>query len=305
MVDTEMNKTYDEIYLELWEIAQRYCYFVNFRVIGVSHDERMIPMIEIGKGEKTLFCVSGIKGNEVLCVQLLMKMIKDYCNFYEKRWEINHLYNVKDLLDRIKLCVIPVINTDGYEIYQRGFLSIRNPVLRQMLRMQDIPHKEYEGNARNTKLRENFPLIEDLFEAVEEDSCGQKYWIENETRALINIFKEYNHAGLLYFSRSYGKIIRYEPQSKWCFTGRNRRINSHFKQIMGYRMESEKIGNTNNYPYNKTKGDCGQYYARFIRKTAFRIDIPIDYDKCNENDEKMLPCYETLRTIPLEFIFSI
>ena len=33
------------------EMTQRYQEFCQFRVIGSSHDERMIPMIEVGKGK--------------------------------------------------------------------------------------------------------------------------------------------------------------------------------------------------------------------------------------------------------------
>lgn len=304
MVNVEINKSYDEIYMELWEMAQRYCDFVKFRVIGISHDERMIPMIEIGKGNKALFCVSGINGSEKLCADFLLRIIREYCEVYEKNWEIDHLYHVKNLLDKVKLCVIPILNPDGYEIYQKGYLSIRNPVLRQMLRMQDIPHKEYEGNGRNTKLCEDFPLIEDYLEHTE-NVYNNSFILENETRALIKIFEEYEHAGFIYFSKSFGKIIRYEPQMQLSFRGKNRRITGHLRRLLGYRMESEKTANLSHQQLKKAKGDCGQYYARFMKKTAFRIDIPVEYEMEDENTEKMKPCYETLRTIPLEFIFSI
>jgi len=42
--------TYESLYYELWETARRYRAIAQFRVIGNSHDERMIPMIEVGQG---------------------------------------------------------------------------------------------------------------------------------------------------------------------------------------------------------------------------------------------------------------
>ena len=42
MVQTSLS--FENIYYSLWEIAGRYSSFCQFRVIGNSHDERMIPM---------------------------------------------------------------------------------------------------------------------------------------------------------------------------------------------------------------------------------------------------------------------
>ena len=46
-MSTERMGTYEKIYFALWELGQRYGNFVQFRVIGRSHDDRMIPMLEI------------------------------------------------------------------------------------------------------------------------------------------------------------------------------------------------------------------------------------------------------------------
>ena len=58
-MSTEQMGTYEKIYFALWELGQRYGNFVQFRVIGRSHDDRMIPMLEIGKGDTCIICLSG------------------------------------------------------------------------------------------------------------------------------------------------------------------------------------------------------------------------------------------------------
>ena len=60
-MSTEQMGTYEKIYFALWELGQRYGNFVQFRVIGRSHDDRMIPMLEIGKGDTCIICLSGVK----------------------------------------------------------------------------------------------------------------------------------------------------------------------------------------------------------------------------------------------------
>ena len=56
-METVQEKTYENIYYLLWEAAQRYQKFTQFRVIGKSHDDRMIPMLEIGTGDLCIFCI--------------------------------------------------------------------------------------------------------------------------------------------------------------------------------------------------------------------------------------------------------
>lgn len=55
MPDTR-SCTYEDLYYEMWEISQRYSQIAQFRVIGKSHDERMIPMVDWEKGQ-TVFSV--------------------------------------------------------------------------------------------------------------------------------------------------------------------------------------------------------------------------------------------------------
>lgn len=63
MINTDKTFcTYENIYYEMWEIAGRYTEIAQFQVIGKSHDDRMIPMVQIGKGAETVFCIAGLSG---------------------------------------------------------------------------------------------------------------------------------------------------------------------------------------------------------------------------------------------------
>ena len=81
--------------------------FCQFRVIGNSHDERMIPMLEVGTGAQMIFCVAGINGTQALLPELLLKMAGEYCRAYECGWKLDEFYEVKKLLDKIRICLIP------------------------------------------------------------------------------------------------------------------------------------------------------------------------------------------------------
>lgn len=96
MVQTSLS--FENIYYSLWEIAGRYSSFCQFRVIGNSHDERMIPMLEVGTGAQMIFCVAGINGTQALLPELLLKMAGEYCRAYECGWKLDEFYEVKNSL---------------------------------------------------------------------------------------------------------------------------------------------------------------------------------------------------------------
>mgnify|MGYP003193289219 CR=1 FL=1 len=78
-MSTEQMGTYEKIYFALWELGQRYGNFVQFRVIGRSHDDRMIPMLEIGKGDTCIICLSGVESGDRNLPEYLLSIAKDYC----------------------------------------------------------------------------------------------------------------------------------------------------------------------------------------------------------------------------------
>ena len=155
----EQSGTYEKLYYTMWEIGQRYGEFAQFRVIGRSHDDRMIPMLEIGKGDRCIFCLSGIESGDGNLPEYLLSNIKEYCVAYESNWIMGESYEVQRLLDKVRICAIPILNPDSYEISEKGYGAIRNPIYRQMLKMQDKPVDDYESNARGIDLRRNFPTI--------------------------------------------------------------------------------------------------------------------------------------------------
>ena len=147
-METVQEKTYENIYYLLWEAAQRYQKFTQFRVIGKSHDDRMIPMLEIGTGDLCIFCIAGFSGTDGQMSDRLAETAVELCRNYECGWTVQEFYEVRKLLDQTRLCIIPVVNPDGYEICRKGYGTVRNPIFRQMLKMQDVPCDEFVCNAR-------------------------------------------------------------------------------------------------------------------------------------------------------------
>ena len=293
----ETVPSYEKIYYSLWEMASRYSSFCQFRVIGNSHDDRMIPMLEIGTGAQLIFCVAGINGTQALLPGLLLKMAGEYCRAYECRWQLEEFYEVRKLLDKIKVCMIPLLNPDGYEICRNGFGTIRNPIYRQMLRMQSIPDKDFGYNARGMDLAHNFPTVHYIRSRMGEEPAS-----ENETKALIRIIQEYGGRGLLSFGQSGREIVYYHSQQGMGCLPKSYRLARHMQKSSSYHLEKEQMAETSNQKF-KGMGTPEQYYIQTIKQPAFRIKVPAPGDGVGEESKKTI--YGEIHLLPLEYIFSL
>ena len=124
--------TYEELYYEMWETAGRYSKITRFQVIGSSHDERMIPAVWVGNGNQTIFCIAGMIGTDRHMPGYLVEMMKEYTRAWECGWKLEEIYDLRDLFEKWTICFVPILNPDGYEIYENDFFAIRHPTYRQM-----------------------------------------------------------------------------------------------------------------------------------------------------------------------------
>lgn len=299
MTETE-EITYESIYYSLWETARRYSRFCQFRVIGNSHDERMIPMVEIGTGQDAVFCLSGVCGTEELVPWFLAKMVQEYCHACECGWQLEDFYEADRLLDRVRLCVIPLLNPDGYEICRKGFLAVRNPIYRQMLKMQSIPHQEFACNARGMDISRNFPTAYYTRQRV-----GQEPASENETKALIRIFQEYKSRGLLYFCQSGKKIVYYKGLPGAAGSSRTYQLARHLQKKSAYRLEKFRSQEPEREAVRRGMGTPEQFYTQLCGQPAFRIETPILPPGEESRERAAKKAYEEIHLLALEYIFSL
>ena len=300
MINTDKTScTYENIYYEMWETAGRYTEVAQFQVIGKSHDDRMIPMVQLGTGTESIFCIAGLNGQDRCMPVYLVQMMKEYAKAWECRWKLEELYDLRELLDRWKICFIPLLNPDGYEIHENDFFVIRNPIYRQMLRMQEVPCKDFTGNARGVELRKNFPT---QYYRRSQIHCQPAS--ENETKALIRVFQEMSGRGLLSFGYSERRIVYFRQSQSFAANQKSYRLARHLQKQAGtktdrmnYHLEDvESVG-------RRGYGSPEQFYAEICKQPSFRIEIP--YRSREDEDMPDQSEYREIHTLPLEYLFSL
>lgn len=293
--------TYEKIYYALWETAQRYSRFTQFRVIGKSHDDRMIPMLELGTGFDVIFCLAGLDGCDRWMPSCLVQMIQEYCRAYECGWNLDEEYQVRELLDEVRICFIPVLNPDGYEICENGFTAIRNPIYRQMLRMLESSSSDFVYNARGMDIRRNFPTSYCSRERIYQEPAS-----ENETKALIRIFQEYKSEGLLSFCHLGKRIVYFRQPQAFAYNQRSYRLARHLQKRSCYRLEKSVYEEKGKKKENTAgSGTPEQFYAEITRQPAFMIEAPDFGSSSEKTGEALKQNYQEIHTLPLEYIFSL
>ncbi len=150
IVDTSYAESFDGIIDTISLLRHRYPTLIKLRTAGYSENGREIFGVELGRGSQKALVTGAIHAREHLTTKYLLKVIEDYCLAYESENPYYGGYNIKELLDKYTLYIIPCANPDGLEII-RGRQAVKEGV-----RLSGL--SEYKANATGTDLNRNFPL---------------------------------------------------------------------------------------------------------------------------------------------------
>ena len=266
MISLDKHYTYDELYDAMELLAAAYSDFLIFRNIGLSHDNRPIPMIRLGLGEQVLICTAGVHGRESANPAVMVRMIEEYSEAYEKRTLLYDIYDVHKLCNTYSICFVPLVNPDGYETALQGFSGIRHPVLRHSMRMKEIDWSVWKYNARSVDINRNFPC-KSYVQQQPEDYPGS----ENETKALIELFHSF-----LYNQKSFRMARQLQ---KICHYALGKKEEEFLSVISG--------------------GNSVNYYSETFQKPAITIETVPDEASFPLSVDYQAETYAEIRSIPL------
>jgi len=290
MISLEQRYTYEDILASIEHLSQEYSPFVICRMIGKSHDDRLIPMIRIGTGESTLICTAGMHGRETVNPVLVLKIIEEYCEGYQNRRTIGNTYDVYKLLNTYSICFVPLVNPDGYVVALDGFSSIQNPILRQNIRMKRIASECWKYNARGVDINRNFPSKSYVQQQISEYPGS-----ENETKAIMNVFRDYHSVGYVDF-HSKGKIIYYYHQSMpSVYNQKSHGLAKYLQKISRY-----SLGKKEEDTFSKLNGgNCVSYYCESLEKPALKVETLEDNAIFPLHMKYKKEAFDEIHTIPL------
>ena len=122
----------------LWEM---YPEIIKVGSIGQSVEGRDLVLIEFGKGDKKIFVCGTHHAREYISTTYLMYAIDRFAYMY-KTGENPPGYNVKEILDNVTFCIVPMVNPDGVNLVQNGIEAVQN---RQFVEAMEITEGKKNG----------------------------------------------------------------------------------------------------------------------------------------------------------------
>lgn len=295
MIALNQRYSYRDICDSLQVLSECYGDFCICRIVGTSQDDRMIYMLRMGFGQKSLICTAGIHGRESVNPVLILRMIEDYALSFRFHRKIQDC-DVETLLRQYSICFIPVVNPDGYEIALKGFETIENPIYRRMARARNISHENWKYNARGVDINRNFPCRSYVQQQLYEYPGS-----ESETQMLMRVFRDYDTVAYLDF-HSRGKIIYYYRNAMpHTYNQRCRQYARALQHVSGYalgRKEEELLSNVSG-------GNSVHFYSEQTGKPAITIEtLPQDAPFPPEVSSHETS-YEEIRAVPLSMLEAL
>ncbi|MDO5389644.1 MAG: M14 family zinc carboxypeptidase [Eubacteriales bacterium] len=293
MIALEERYTYERISEEMEALVQQFGEILSSKVIGYSHDDREIRMLKLGLGEEVLFCTAGVHGRETINPIILLKMIEEYANAYTERKLLADRYDVWQILQNYSIFWIPVVNPDGYSIALQGFQVIRNPKLRQALRIRRLDYRNWKCNARGIDINRNFPC-KSYIKRFYYDAPAS----ERETQALIRVFRSCPSVGYVDF-HSRGKMIYYYRSAlSGVYNRQNYYLARRLQEVSNYRLGQREEEFSADY----SGGNSVHYYSEVIGGPAITVETVEENAKFPLKEEYQTDAYREVCCIPLEIL---
>lgn len=215
---TTARYTYNQLKKDLKALQAKYPFIMSYSSIGKTADNRDIFEVVIGNpnAKKHIIVQSAMHAREYINSLLTMRQIEAICsNYYTGTYDSRYY---SELLDKVCLHVVPMVNPDGVSISQFGADGINDKTLKKNLK---AVCKKYGGNSRNyytrwkangrgVDLNWNYPVrfkqANRLTHPSQKNYGGKAPMSENETQAMADLVTKVKPKMVLSY-HSTGSII--------------------------------------------------------------------------------------------------
>ncbi|MEG2511741.1 MAG: M14 family zinc carboxypeptidase [Acetivibrio sp.] len=231
---------------------------LEVRSIGITKENRWIPMLIFGYGEKSGMFTAGIHGRESINPVVLLSMAEAYLNLERK----NEIYRTEG-----KIYLIPLLNPDGYEKAR-----VEAPL--------------WKENGSGLDINRNFPSIH-FQKKGEEDYAGS----EEETKALMSAFQKTKPDGYLDYHSRGRSIYYYRKQMKATYNDKQLLIGRDLSESTGYSLKSPK----EEIEISDSGGNSVHYFSEYFKKPALTIETVEEEEEFPLGVQLQKPVYEEIK----------
>ncbi len=234
--------TYEDMVADIDRLSTKYENGFKAEVLGTSYDDRNIYLLTIGNpnAEKSVFFTASIHGAEYISTQLVMAQAEYYLDNPGEKYDG---VSFEEILDKVCIYILPMVNPDSVAINQSGFFAIRNAELRDKLFELEY-NDRWSSNARGVDVNRNFPTSGfGNDNAAKQNYSGPsfKYYegeyaaSEKETQYIIDFVKSKDNICAYISYHTKGEVIYWNKGQKGSVYNNTSAIAKMIAKLTGYR----------------------------------------------------------------------
>jgi hypothetical protein len=194
IVNPYVPYTYDQMMNEAKELEEKYKDILTTGSIGKSVEGRELLLIKLGKGEKRILLCGAHHAREYISSSYLMKMAEEYAAACTDSGKYGN-YNVKDILDKVTLYMVPMVNPDGVNLVNQGIAAVSNQEAIAAMKMVNPSYREWKANINGVDLNRQYPAYwDEKYDNVgvpaSENFKGTAPATEPEVKAMMRLTEE-------------------------------------------------------------------------------------------------------------------
>lgn len=151
--------SYARMSADLQALSARYPRLITLGSAGKSEYGRSLFMVDVGHGPAVIMLNGSHHAREWMTTIALMKLIEEMAVRYEKNDTVSGGLGARDLLDRVKFRIVPMVNPDGVTLQQSGLGAFPATDHASLIYMNNGSRdfKRWKANAKGIDLNRQYP----------------------------------------------------------------------------------------------------------------------------------------------------
>lgn len=191
IVNPYVPYTYEQMLKESAVLSETYPDIISLDTIGSSVEGRDLLLIKLGRGDKKILFCGAHHAREYITSSYLMKMVEEYARSYTDSKKFGN-FDTRDILDKVTIYVVPMVNPDGVNLVNNGLGSVVNKDEVQAMALVKKTYREWKANINGVDLNRQYPAhweekYDDVGRPASENYKGVAAATEPEVQAMMNL----------------------------------------------------------------------------------------------------------------------
>lgn len=189
IVNPYVRYTWDQMMAEAQRLRETYPEWIALDSAGASVEGRDLLVIRLGKGDRKILLCGAHHAREYISSSYLMKMVEVYADKAAKG-ELLGDFNPRELLNRVTMVVVPMVNPDGVNLVNNGLQAVSDQEVVAAMVMVNPSYRHWKANINGVDLNRQYPALweekyDDVGQPASENYKGAASATEPEVQAMM------------------------------------------------------------------------------------------------------------------------